>query len=245
MKAAKRLRTTKRLRKCAVSVFLSLLAPWTLASGQVGHDPASSPYHDILLHSGPVFFVGHLGADRGAAGAGTSNASTFGARYELPAGRSLQFQFTGAYLHGDRFIIDPRADSSSPARRTGPFKSDLALVEVGMLLRLTGGKTWRGLAPYVGTGLGITFDVHSPGDTTSSGYQFGTKLTLALASGVRWYPARRVTIIADVRAHLWRLKYPLSFHAAAPDGSRVIPLTKPLNDWTMHPWISLGVGWIF
>ena len=155
MKAAKRLRTTKRLRKCAVSVFLSLLAPWTLASGQVGHDPASSPYHDILLHSGPVFFVGHLGADRGAAGAGTSNASTFGARYELPAGRSLQFQFTGAYLHGDRFIIDPRADSSSPARRTGPFKSDLALVEVGMQLRLTGGKTWRGLAPYVGTGLEI------------------------------------------------------------------------------------------
>src|SRR6266508_4700532 len=216
-------------------------------TAQVGHDPGSSPYRDILLHSGPVFFVGHLGTDSGVAGAGTSNALTFGARYEIPAGRSLHFQFTGAYLHGDRFILNPRADSSSPARRTGPFTSDLALVEVGMQLRLTGGKTWRGLAPYLGTGLGMMFDVNSPGDTTGSGYRFGTKLTLALASGVRWYPARRVMINCDVRAHLWRLKYPFSFHDStqASDGSRVIPLTQPLNDWTLHPWISLGIGWIF
>src|SRR5712691_13544152 len=227
-----------------VAALLSAQPPNRLAA-QVGHDPASSPYHDILLHSGPVFFVGHLGADRGVARAGTSNATTFGARYEIPAGRSLHFQFTGAYLHGDRFIIDPRADSTSPARRTGPFKSDLALVEVGMQLRLTGGKTWRGFAPYAGTGLGLMFDVDSPGDTTRSGYQFGTKLVLALASGVRWYPARRLTIIADARAQLWRLKYPVSFHSAAPDGSRVIPLTQPLTDWTLHPWISLGIGWIF
>src|SRR4029077_12023149 len=164
--------------------------------------------------------VGHLGADRGVANAGTSNASTFGVRYEIPAGRAIHFQFTGAYLRGDRFILDPRADSISPARKTGPFKSDLALVEVGMQLRLSGNKTWRGFAPYVGTGLGLMFDVNSPGDTTGSGYRFGTKLTIAFASGVRWYPARRVLINADVRAHMWKLKYPVSFHSTlSPDGS--------------------------
>jgi len=220
--------------------------PTVQLSAQVGHDPAHSPYRDILLHSGPVFFVGHLGADRGTAGAGTSNALTLGAHYEIPAGRAVHFQFTGAYLHGDRFIIDPRADSSAPARRTGPVKSDLGLFEIGMQLRLTGGKTWHGLAPYAGTGLGLMFDVNSPGDTTGSGYQFGTKLTIAFATGVRWYPARRVMINGEVRAHFWRLKYPLSFHEQrAADGSRVIPLTQPLTDWTLHPWISLGIGWIF
>src|SRR5713101_2604118 len=153
-----------------VAVLLTAQPPNRLAA-QIGHDPEHPPYRDILLHSGPVFFVGHLSADRGTTGTGT--ALTFGARYEIPAGKALHFQFTGAYLHGDRFILDPRADSSSPARRTGPFKSDLALVEVGMQLRLTGGKTWRVLAPYVGTGLGMMFDVKSPGDTTQSGYQFG------------------------------------------------------------------------
>jgi len=25
----------------------------------------------------------------------------------------------------------------------------------------------------------------------------------------------------------------------------VLPLTQPLRDWTTHPWISLGIGWIF
>src|SRR4029077_6434489 len=119
--------------RTAFGVALLLTAqPPNRLTAQVGHDPATSPYHDIVLHPGPVFFFGHLGADRGNASAGTSNARTFGARYEIPAGHAVQFQFTGAYLQGDRFIIDPRADSASPARRTGPYKSDLGLVEIGM-----------------------------------------------------------------------------------------------------------------
>ena len=228
-----------------VGMFLSNI-PTVQLSAQVGHNPGTSPYHDFALHAGPMFFVGHLAADRGKVQAGTSNALTFGARWEIPAGRSLQFQFTGAYLRGDRFIIDPRADSNSAVRRTGPVKSDLAQAEVGMLLRLTGGKTWHGFAPYVGTGLGLVFDTDSPGDTTGSRYRFGSKFTLAFASGVRWYPARRVVLNADVRALFWRLKYPVSFHTPlASDGSRVIPLNERLTDWTVHPWITFGLGWTF
>jgi len=98
----------------------------------------------------------------------------------------------------------------------------------------------------VGTGLGLVFDLNSPGDTTGSLYRFGSKFTLAFASGVRWYPAQRVAFNADVRALFWRLKYPVSFHTPlAPDGSRVLPLTDKLTDWTLHPWITLGLGWTF
>lgn len=236
----------KMPKQLAVATILLSVVPSFQLSAQVGHDPATSPYHDILLHSGPAVFIGHLGGGRGSAGAGTSNALTVGARYELPAGRVLQFQFTTALLRGDRFIIDPRADSNAAARRTGPVKSELGLAEIGMQLRLTGGKTWRGIAPYLGTALGMTFDVSSPGDTTTSGYRFGSKVSLALAGGVRWYPARRVVIDAALREHFWRLRYPVSFHTIlAPDGSRVLPLTKPLSEWTAHPWISLGIGWTF
>jgi len=227
-----------------VAAFLTAQPPNRLTA-QIGHDPGSSPYHDILLHPGPMLFVGHLGGDRGRAGAGTSNASTLGVRYEIPAGHSLVFQFTTAYLQGDRFIYDPRADSTTPERRVGPKESNLGLAEIGMQLRLTGGKTWRGLAPYVGTGLGLMFDLNSPGDTTGSGYRFGTKFSIALSSGVRWYPARRLQVNADARLHLFRLKYPLSFHNPAPDGSTVVRLDQNLTDWTTHPWVSLGIGWTF
>jgi len=231
-----------RLTRLVIS--LSIFPSFRLAA-QVGHDPADSPYQDIILRSTPILFFGHLSADRGRAGVGLSNARTLGARYEIPAGRSLLFQFTAAYLEGDRFVIDPRADSTSPERRTGPVPAAIAITDVGILLRLTGGKTWHGIAPYAGVGIGLAYDVRSGRDTTGSGYQFGTKVVLNGATGVRWYPTRRVMIDADLRAQFWRLRYPVSFHTPAPDGSRVVPLSQPLTDWTLHPWISLGIGWIF
>src|SRR2546428_6838645 len=134
--------------------------PTVNLSAQVGHNPATSPYRDIALHPGPMFFVGHLGADRGNVGVGTSNALTYGARYELPAGRVVQFQFTGAYLRGDRFLVNPSPDSNSASRRSGPVKSDLLPLEIGMQLRLTGGKTWRGPAALVGPRLGLKSQVN-------------------------------------------------------------------------------------
>lgn len=235
---------TAKLMMVVAGISLSVIQSYPL-SAQVGHDPSNSPFHDIQLRPGPVFFVGRLSNDRGRAGAGPSNALTIGSRYEMPAGRSLVLVFSAAYLKGDRFIIDPAADSSSPSRRTGPYDSSILLTEVGMQLRLTGAKTWRGIAPYVGAGLGLAFDLDSPGDTTGSGYKYGTKLTLSGASGIRWYPSRRFMLNADVRGQLWRLRYPVSFHTPASDGSRVVPLEEALTDWTLHPWISLGVGWTF
>ena len=228
-----------------ILIGLGVVTSWRPGVAQVGHDPAHSPYQDIILRPSPIFFFGHLSADRGRAGVGLSNARTFGARYEIPAGRSLLFQFTAAYLEGDRFVIDPRADSTSPERRTGPVPAAIAITDVGILLRLTGGKTWRGIAPYAGVGIGLAYDVRSGRDTTRSDYRFGTKFVLSGATGVRWYPARRLMVDADLRAQFWRLRYPVSFHTPAADGSRVVPLSQPLTDWTLHPWISLGIGWIF
>src|ERR1041384_3041725 len=153
------------VRTLGVMALLTAQPPSCLMA-QVGHDPFNSPYRDIPLHPALFVFGGHLSHDRGRTGAGPSNASTFGARYEMPAGHSMGFQFTLAYLRGDRFILDPRVDSTSPYRKQGPFPTDLGLAEIGLQLRLTGGKTWHGLAPYVGTGLGLMFDLNSPGDTT-------------------------------------------------------------------------------
>ncbi len=244
-------RTVGRLRRglgvVAAAVFLSVGPTVRPSDGQIGHDPGASPFRDVPLRPVPMVFGGYLSGDRGRVGAGMSNAVTVGARYEIPAGRSLLFQFNAAFLSGDRFILEPRADSSSPARRTGPFKSELGLAEIGLQLRLTGAKSWHGWAPYAGTALGLMFDVNSPGDTTGSHYKFGTKLTIAGATGVRWYPSRRLIVNVEARAHLWRLKYPKSFHDfnQAPDGSTVVPLNEPLNDWTLHPWFSFGMGWTF
>jgi hypothetical protein len=231
-------------RYVVVALLLSSI-PTVQLFAQVGHDPAHSPFRDVYRAAGPVFFAGHLSGSRGKAGVGPSNALTFGVRYELPLGRPTLAQVTASYVKGDRFIVDPAADSASPNRRRGPADAGLLLTEMVLQLRLTGGKTWHGFAPYIGTGLGMAFDLRSPGDTTGSGYRFGTKVTFAATTGVRWYPTRKVSVQLDARAVWWRLRYPASFRSPARDGSRVIPITERLTDWTRHPWVSLGIGWIF
>ena len=236
------------VRRYVVSALLglSVVASYDVAVAQVGHDPGSSPYRDVLLLPALAVYGGHLSGDRGRVDAGPSNMNTIGLRYELPSGKSMLFQFHLAYMMGDRFILDPRADSSSAARKTGPYESNLVLTEIALNHRLTGAKTWHRLGPYVGVGLGLLFDVHSPGDTTNSGYKFGTKVGLAPVVGTRWYPFRRVIINGEARLQAWRLKYPASFHATlSPDGSRVVPITQPLTDWTWHPWLSVSIGWNF
>ena len=190
-------------------------------------------------------FVGHLGGDRGRADAGPSDARTLGLRYDLPLSRPLVFFFSATYAKGDRFIINPEADSASPDRRTGPVDTELLFTELGLQLRLSGAKSWRGFAPYLGVSSGLAFDLNSPGDTTQSGYRFGTKVVLSGAAGVRWHVGRHLTVQTDARVLLWRLRYPLSFYVPAPDSSVVVPPDQPSRDWSVHPWISLGVGWTF
>ncbi|HEV8303467.1 MAG TPA: hypothetical protein VGQ25_00785 [Gemmatimonadales bacterium] len=227
----------------ALGSLLSAVPPDRL-SAQVGHDPTHSPFHDIFRGPGAVVFAGHLSGDRGRAGVGPANALTVGVRYELPAGRSMAIQFTGAYLQADRFIVNPYVAETASTRRTGPVDTDLLLTDIAFQLRLTGGKTWHGLAPYLTTGLGMAFDLRSPGDTTNSDYTFGSKFTVTVGTGARWHAARRLTVHADARAIYWRLAYPSAFRSPAPDGSRVVPLGVK-TDWTRHPWISLGLGWTF
>src|SRR2546422_6495276 len=63
----------------------------------------------------------------------------------------------------DRFVVDPFKDTTS--RKTGPFTDDVVLLDAGLQLILTGRKTWRGFAPYVGGILGVAIGGTSPRDT--------------------------------------------------------------------------------
>lgn len=236
------------VRRYVVRAFLglSVVTSYNGLAAQVGHNAGTSPYRDVTLLPAIGVYAGHLSGDRGRVDAGPSNANTLGLRYELPSGRSMLFQFNVAYLAGDRFILNPFADSSSADRKTGPYDTNLLLTEIALHLRLTGNKSWHRMGPYAGLGLGVLFDVHSPGDTTKSGYKFGTKVGLATIGGFRWYAARHLFLNPEARLEFWKLKYPSSFHAQlSPDGSRIVPITQNLTDWTTHPWLSIGLGWTF
>ena len=222
-------------------VWLSVVASYNVVAAQVGHEPAHSPYHDVRRGGVLVFTFGNLGGSRGSVGVGPSDGKTGGIRYEVPFG-AVGASLGLAYARMDRFVVDPFTDTTS--RKTGPFTDDVVLLDAGLQLILTGRKTWRGFAPYVGGILGVAIGGTSPRDT--SGYKFGTKFTVAPNVGLRWYPARRLSVRGDVRLVLWKLNYPTQFKQPDPiDNTPVLPGTASLTEWTSHPWATIGVGWTF
>lgn len=208
---------------------------------QVGYPPDQSPYHDIKSGATIVFGAGHLGGGHGVVGVGPSDGDVFGVRYERPLNHTLGFSVNVANALTTRLLVDPTKDSIS--RTSGPVDNAVIIVDAGFHMVLTGGKTWHGIAPYLGISVGAAFSTRVPSDTSE--YAFGTKVTFGPQLGLRWYVARGVSLRADGQVLFWRLSYPLQYREPAPDGSRVLSTTSALTEWTRHPWLSVGVGWTF
>ena len=222
-------------------VWLGVLASWNAVSAQVGYDPAHSPYHDIPRGAVWALSVGHLGGSRGDVGVGPADGLTGALRYEVPFG-AVGASLGLAYARTSRFVEDYTKDSTS--RRSALFNDPVVLADAGLQLVLTGRKTWHRFAPFIGGALGVAIGSALAQDT--SGYRFGTKITLAPNAGVRWYPTRRVSVRGDFRLVLWKLHYPLSYKVVtSTNGGSVLPATAPLDQWTAHPWATIGVGWTF
>lgn len=231
-----------RPRQPLALAMLALAAVATTAAAQVGHDPAHSPYRDIRRGSGLLASVGWLGGDRGSVPVGPGPGTTLGLHYSLAGGGPVVLLAGATFAALDRYVIDP--DSSAATRRSGPEPNDILQLDVGIQLRLTGGKSWRGIAPYLGMALGLAFELRGPNDPGN--YTFGTKFTLAPGAGLRIHPARRLTVVADVRYTFWRLGYPTTYRVAnAVDSTTVLPAGASETDWTTHPSLRVGVGWTF
>ena len=185
--------------------------------------------------------VGYVSGGRGIVGVGPSKGRAWSARYERPFSRILSATLGVGYAQASRFVADPAKDSASHI--SGPFDQALYVVDVGVQFLLTGAKTWRGFAPFLGVSGGVAISGTPP--TDSSGYRFGNRATFGPQVGVRWYPARRISVRADMRLLFWKLTYPLAYKQPSPDGSRVLPLGGAESEWTRHPWITVGVGWTF
>jgi len=225
----------------AVAVLLTAYPANRLAA-QVGHDPGHSPYHDIPKGAAWVATFGYLSGSRGSVDVGPSDGMTAGLRYEVPLG-AIGASLGVAYARTTSFVMDASTTTDSLSRRSGPYDAGVVLVDAGLQLALAGRKSWHGLAPYIGGALGVAVGQRIAKD--SSGYKFGTKITLAPNAGFRWYPARRLSLRGDFRLELWKLSYPLSYKQQNFQGSRILDVNASLTEWTAHPWGTIGLGWIF
>lgn len=217
-----------------ILVSLGMVALSRPAVAQLGHDPAHSPYRDVLRGPMVRFTAGYFSGTRGKVPVGPSDGPTVGVRFEYPMGNLLIFSSGVAYAQTDAFFFDPIDSVPQPQ---GPINNDLLLVDLGLQASLTGAKTFHGLQPYVGASLGLVLGSAIGAD--SSGYNFGTKFSYAPELGIRWYPARRLTVELGYRLVLYKLQYPFSYRP------KLLPVNASLSQMTAHPWAMFGIGWTF
>lgn len=217
------------------------------AAAQVGHPPEASPYADIPNGHSVTPVVGYFAGGGGRFGIGAHNGATFGVRYDLRTGKAIQFGFSVARGELDRFIVDPFVDPAT--RVAGPVKQQTTFADVTVQFNLSGGKTWRRLAPYTGVTLGIAIGEDVAADT--SGYDFGSKFYAAPQAGLRLFVTRHLHLRGEVRAVFWKLNYPTSFaddppgFPGTPEAPTAVSPDGQLSQWSVSPWFQVGIGYLF
>jgi hypothetical protein len=218
------------------------------AAAQVGYPPAASPYRDIPRGHSVTGLVGRVGGGGGRFGIGPQDGTVFGLRYDVRAGGTVQFGVTFAQGNLHRYIVDPFIEVAR--RKSGPIEEQIRFADVSVQLNLSGAKTWHRLAPYTGVSIGVAFSDKVAQDT--SGYRFGNKFFVAPAIGTRIFLTRHLLLRADVRGTFWKLTYPTSFTeepvldpGTLPNDPHAVITDQRLTEWTLTPWIQIGLGYSF
>ena len=209
----------------------------TAALAQVGHLPENSPYKDMRIKQALVFYGGVMSGGEGNAGVGPTNGPVGGVRWEIAVG-APSILFLGLSMANlERPLVNP--DDPPDTRFLDSANQRIVMVDAGLNFVLTGRKTWRGLAPYMGVGFGMAFGGPVPEDL--SGYTFKTKFHIDPTIGIRFHPSPRFHFRIEGRAVCWRRNYPQRFF----DGTD--PLLNDLiqtdTDWTVHPTLLFGIGY--
>jgi hypothetical protein len=152
-------------------------------------------------------------------------------------------------MHGslERFIMDPFVSVEN--RRSGPVSQSVTFAELALQFNVTGGKSWRRIAPYVAASGGLAFAGGTPADT--SRYEFGRKFYVSPSIGFRFFLSDRLSLRAEARAAFWKLNYPTTFQReppGEPDTPENIGAIIPgnnLSEWTASSWLQAGLGYSF
>jgi hypothetical protein len=240
LRAAQRLRVT-------LLVGLSLTIGPAAMVAQVGHPPQSSPYRDIRRGHTFSALGGYFSGDGGEFGIGPQDGAIFGVRYDIRTSRAIQMGIGVSYAQLNRFIVNPCVQLAN--RRSGPVDQSVTFAEVDLQFNVTGGKSWRRIAPFVAVGGGLAFAGGTPADT--SRYEFGNKFYVAPSVGTRVFLTDRLHLRLEARATFWKLKYPTTFQAepveepGTPDDPNAVIPGNNLTEWTTSSWLQAGLGYSF
>lgn len=184
----------------------------------VGHLPENSPYRDITATQRITIFGGYFQAQQTATGAAPQSGPALGVRYDLPVAGPADFVVKVQGVNSHRNAYDPTLGVD--ARSLGRQSLTLVAGDLGFALNLTGRRTWHGVIPVVGFGLGV---VSAPGTVAKDPYSFGTQFSFSGDVGIRLVPARSVELRFDASPVFYQNHYPSAYFVAPAGSTPILP----------------------
>jgi hypothetical protein len=228
------------LKLLSVPALLALAAAPSLA--QVGHEPSSSPYHDIPFKQEITVYGGNFGGAVGDAGVGPTGGPVFGVRYAIHLGGPAEATANLARVSTSRIVKDPT--KSGAERVVGEQSFGLYLADVGLAINLTGQKSYHRFVPVVGAGLGI---VSGSGSPDVGGFKVGTPFALNFRAAIRFVPEGNFSARLELADNMFQLSYPTSYFRSPPigEGAPILGVTSGDSQWTHHAVLTFGVSYLF
>lgn len=220
---------------------LSTLAAGAAGAQDIGHTPESSPYRDVVFRQELTVFAGSYAAGRDPVGVAPQGGPIGGVHYELRIGGPANFYGRVGLARTERNVVDPA--SAPELRALGTRDVNLLLADVGLVLNLTGQKSWRGLVPHLNGGVGIASDLAGADE---GGFRLGTPFAIALGAGVKWVSQGNLQLRVDVRDHLYQIRYPESYYVAPAAGvAPVRAAGEAQNVWKHNVALTVGASYLF
>ena len=173
---------------------------------------------------------------------GPRSAPVFGIGYEIRASGPLSVVAQVGYMPSTRkvFLAEAVNDSASiRAIDTGREANvGILMIESGLLFHLTGPRTYRGLAPFVGARIGYNRQVSGRDSAESTvpsteRYKFGPAFAVGANLGTDVFLTQRLSVRLELNGRLWR--------ESAPSGFRALGQSK-LSEWNNASSAQIGAA---
>lgn len=210
------------------------------AGAQVGYLPRKSPYRDLEHRQELTFFGGQYNARKDPARVAPQDGAMAGIHYELRMTGPAYFTVNTAMVRTDRRVIDP--SQLLATRFLGTKTVNLVLTDIGFALNLTGYKSWHGLVPSLGGGLGIGAAFDKP-DTGF--YKFGYPFLLTLRPAIKFAPRGRWQGRIEAGNYFYRIRYPDSYFTKSTADPTVLNPNAGRNVWTRNVGFTAGLTYSF
>jgi hypothetical protein len=202
-----------------------------------------SPYRFVESSQTLGVFGTYIDARIGAVGLGPQPGPAFGVRYGIRLGGPFDGEADVFVMPTTRMVLDT-AQVDGEFRELGDVPANLAGLVASLRFNITGARTFHGFQPFVAFGGGAVLnttgrDALEEDLVEDARFRFGTSFAGLLGTGTDWFLSERLSLRADARALLWKLRTPQAFRL----GGRAAEI--PADEWQRNGFISLGISYHF